>query len=132
VRVAARYRRTRVALRLDDRVLRSRALGLAVANGQETGMNLTLAPEASIDDGRLDVIIYEGVGASGLIAHLLHSLVTRPKGTFRTERATRIRIESRRPLAVYADGSDAGMTPVDLAIRPGALRIVGGTAPNHP
>jgi diacylglycerol kinase (ATP) len=138
-RLASRYRRTRLTLRLDDRVLHSRALGLAIANGPATGMNLALAPDARIDDGRLDVIVHEGVSPSGLVAHMLHALVARPRGTFRTERATRVRVETRRPLAIYADGTDAGMTPVELGVWPDALAIVAppaaevsSTPPNHP
>lgn len=126
-RLASRYRRTRVRVTLDDRLLRSRALGLAVANGPMTGMHLALAPDARLDDGVLDVVLYEGVGPSGLVAHMLRALVGRPDSTFRTDRGASVRIETRRRMAVYADGLDVGFTPVELSIRPGALRVVAGS-----
>lgn len=125
VRLASRYRRTHIRLRLDDdRVVATRGLGLAVANAPTTGMHVAFAPDARLDDGLLEVVLHEGVGPWGLVATLLRAVVTRPRGRFRSWRTRRIAIEARRPLAVYADGQDIGTTPVTVSLDPAALRVV--------
>ena len=130
VRVAARYRRTRIELRVDEeQLVPTRGLGLAVANAPTTGMHVALAPDARIDDGQLDVVLHEGVGPWGLVGHLLRAIVSRPRGTFRSWRGRRVTITTRRPLAAYADGEDIGTTPIEVRIEPAALPVIGPS--NH-
>jgi YegS/Rv2252/BmrU family lipid kinase len=125
IRLAARYRRTRVELELDGRVIRRRARALAIANGPDTGMGVRLAPDATVDDGRLDVIVYEGLSPSGLVLTLFRGLAGGDRAsTFHVAHAAHVRVATHRPLAVRADARDAGRTPVELSIRPRALRIL--------
>ncbi|MFO1533894.1 MAG: diacylglycerol kinase family protein, partial [Thermoplasmatota archaeon] len=49
----------RIRLQLDDRTVTTRALMVTVANGPYTGLGLTLAPDARLDDGLLDVRVVE-------------------------------------------------------------------------
>jgi len=35
-----------------------------------------------------------------------------------------VKIETERPLDVYADGEYAGQTPVDFGVAPGALKVI--------
>ncbi len=125
VRSAWRYRRTRVRLQLDGREVRGHALMLAVANGPYTGRAINLAPDARIDDGKFDVLLYQGFGALGLTAHLARVLLGRPHDErIRPYRAATVRVSTRRPLPVRLDSQDLGMTPVELVTRAGALRVI--------
>jgi diacylglycerol kinase family enzyme len=45
----------------------------------------------------------------------------------RTYRSASVRITSGRPLRVRADGEEAGWTPVELRVRPAALRVIAPT-----
>jgi YegS/Rv2252/BmrU family lipid kinase len=125
LRKAWRYRRSRVRLQLDGREVRGHALMLAVANGAYTGRGIELAPTARLDDGRFDVLLYEGFGAFGLAAHLARVLLGRPHDErVRRYRASTVRVSTHRPLPVRLDSTDVGTTPVELVTRPGALRVI--------
>jgi diacylglycerol kinase family enzyme len=58
--VAIRYRPARMVLQLDDRLVRTRALMVAVSNGPYTGAGMTVAPDARLNDGRFDVRVFRG------------------------------------------------------------------------
>jgi diacylglycerol kinase family enzyme len=130
IQSAWRYRRTRVRLQLDGRDVRGHALMVAVANGPFTGRAINLAPEARIDDGKFDVLFYQGFGALGLAAHLARVLLGRPHDErIGRYRAATVRVSTRRPLPVRLDSQDLGLTPVELVTRSGALRVI---APPYP
>jgi YegS/Rv2252/BmrU family lipid kinase len=125
VRRAWRYRRTPIDIRLDGHELRSRAMALAIANGRFTGRALELAPEASLDDGRFDVLLYEGFGGLELLTHLARAIRGRPfDPRVRRYRASRVLVATRRPLPVRLDSLELGTTPVELITRTRALRVL--------
>jgi YegS/Rv2252/BmrU family lipid kinase len=125
LRRAWRYPRTRVTLELDGREVGGRAPSLAVANGQYTGRGIHLAPDARIDDGRFDVLIFEGFGGLDLATHFVRALLGRPwDPRIRRYRAAKVRVTTRRPLPVRLDSQDLGSTPVELVTRRGALRVI--------
>ena len=105
--------------------LQGMALVLGVLNTPSYGGGLRLAPEASLEDGRLDLVLLENLSAFE-IAQILPRLAI--SGEIRTERiqrhcVTRARIETERPCAFHADGEIVGMTPVEVAVVPGAMRV---------
>jgi diacylglycerol kinase (ATP) len=126
VRVGLRYPAHRIDLDLDGRRVRVRALTLAIANGPYTGLGLTLAPDAQLDDGRFDVVVFEGLSRWGLALHLARIVggrKARATGMRRT-RAACVRVSGRHPIQVRADASDLGRTPIEFVVRPGALRVL--------
>jgi YegS/Rv2252/BmrU family lipid kinase len=124
LRAAWRYRRTRVTLDLDGRGVHTRALTLAVANGRFTGRGMALAPEARLDDGKFDILVFRGYGGVRLLAHLVRVLLggSRDPRVSRY-RAARVRITSHRPLPVRLDSQDLGSTPIELVTRQHALNV---------
>jgi diacylglycerol kinase (ATP) len=126
VRVLFRFRPARVSLVLDGRPVRLHALMVAVAIGPYTGLGLTLAPDARVADGLLDVSAYRGFGRWELVRHLGSIVAGRrrysPKVT--TYRARKVRVEARRPLPVRADADPLGTTPVEFEVVPSALRVI--------
>jgi diacylglycerol kinase family enzyme len=127
LRRGLRHRRTRVRLQLDGREVRSRALSLAVANGAFTGRGMELAPGARVDDGKFDVLLFEGFGGLGLALHLARVILGRKHDDrIRRYRATTVRVSSHRPLPVRLDSQDLGTTPTELVVRRGALRVISG------
>jgi YegS/Rv2252/BmrU family lipid kinase len=125
IREAVRSRPTRVFLELDGREIRTRALGLAVAVGPYAGVGITVAPEARLDDGKLDVVVFEGFRRVELVRHLIAAIGgRRPERRVTTHRAARVSVAARRSLSIRIDSDDAGTTPIDLTVKRGELRVV--------
>jgi diacylglycerol kinase (ATP) len=124
--VLLRYRPPRMVLHLDDRVLTTRALAVAVANGPYSGLGFTVAPDAAINDGKFDVVIFSRFSRTELIRHFVSIAFGRRRYSAKTAtyRTSRVRIEGVHPLPCRADGHDLGSTPVEYMARPGALRVV--------
>lgn len=99
---------------------------VAIANGKYYGGGMKLAPDASISDGILDVILI------GMISkyRLLLNLPRLYKGTHIAEEGVRIIrgrhiiIRATNELPVYADGDALSFTPAEISIRPAALRVL--------
>lgn len=124
---ALRYQPSRLTLHLDDtRTVTTRALVVSVSNGPYVGLGFTVAPEARMDDGRFDVRVFERFSRWELFRHFASIALGRRayEPRVRTYRAARVRIASASPLRVRADGEDIGETPVELAVRPRALRVL--------
>jgi YegS/Rv2252/BmrU family lipid kinase len=121
----------RLAIEVDGRQRQVRAPMVSIANGPFVGAAYAIAPEACINDGLLDVVIFRGVGVLRVLVHLVAVLGGRrlppPPGAV-TVRARSVRISTpgRRPLPVHADGTAVGTTPVQFQAIPGALRVLTG------
>jgi diacylglycerol kinase (ATP) len=124
--VAIRYRPARMEVELDDRVVRTRALAVVVANGPYTGAGMTVAPRARIDDGRFDVTIFEHFSKWELIRHLASIAFGRRRYVphLSTYRSTFARVSSIHPLPARADSHDLGTTPVEFRVVPAALPVI--------
>lgn len=134
LRELVRYRPPRMILHLDDTVVTTRALAVSIANGPYAGLGFTVSPEASIEDGLLDVVVYSRFSRLELIRHFGSIAFGRRQYTAKTRtfQSRRVRIEGVHPLPCRADAHDLGETPVEYVVRPGALRVIApaaGTAP---
>ncbi len=124
--VAIRYRPARMVIHLDDRVIRTRALMVTMANGPYTGLGLTVAPDALLDDGQFDVSLFRRFSRLGLLWHLLRTAFGRHRYSPKvdTYRSASVRVEGHSPLPARADSDDLGTTPLALTVRPAALLVV--------
>ena len=98
----------------------------AFANTPFYGGGMKIAPEAKMDDGLLDVCIVGSVAAIRLLrlfptVYSGGHLKIREVSYFH---AGRVRVETERPLDVYADGEYVCHTPVEIGVGRGALRVV--------
>jgi diacylglycerol kinase (ATP) len=98
----------------------------AFANTSTYGAGFNIAPQAEIDDGQLDVCLI--LGMNHLEVFCLFPIVYFGKhlrilkvNYFQTRRA---RIETDRPLKIYADGEFVCTTPAEIGIRPKALKVI--------
>ena len=123
---AIRYRPARMAIDLEDRRIRSRALMVTVSNGPYVGAGMTVAPNARLDDGCFDVRVFRRFSKIRLLRHLVSIAFGRYRYApeIDTYRSRFVRVESAHPLPARADSRDLGSTPIEFVTRPAALRVV--------
>jgi diacylglycerol kinase (ATP) len=124
---AVRYRPSEIRIELDGgRTLVVEALEVAVANGRFMGPGIAVAPDARLDDGLFDVRVFLPDAPARLIRSTSQAIRGHRPDDHRvlTERTSRVRITSARPLPARADAVDLGSTPVVFEIRPRALNVV--------
>jgi YegS/Rv2252/BmrU family lipid kinase len=103
-----------------------RALVVALANGRQYGNGAIIAPDARIDDGRLEVIVIGDRSALRAITQmpmLFSGRIAQVPGITMTP-AQEVSISSGEPMIYHADGEPcAGGTSIRARIRPQALRL---------
>jgi diacylglycerol kinase (ATP) len=124
---------TGILMQLDDAPSPwwAHALLLTISNTPRAGAALQLAPDARVDDGLLDVVIYEGLEQAELVGRILdikNGTVAQDNGP-RATRARTIEVHAQQPLAVAADSKLLGVTPARFTIRTGALLAIVGHGP---
>ncbi|MGB8322824.1 MAG: diacylglycerol kinase family protein [Candidatus Acidiferrum sp.] len=105
--------------------IKGHALLVAVLNTPSYGAGVRLAPGASMDDGKLDLVLLDNLGFFEVLT-MLPALLRGDVHTKRLQRRAvkRVRIETDRPCAFHADGEIVGATPVEVEIVPSALRVL--------
>jgi diacylglycerol kinase (ATP) len=126
--VALRYRPARMSLELEQGTIHTRALMVTISNGPYTGVGMTVAPEARLDDGRFDVVVFRHYSKFELLRHMLSIAFGRRHFSphARTYRSAHVRVESASPLSCRADSQDLGTTPLECRVRRASLRAVVG------
>jgi YegS/Rv2252/BmrU family lipid kinase len=128
----------RLIIEADGRRYSGRAPMVNVSNGPFVGAAYALAPDALIDDGLLDVVIFRGLGVARVLVHMAlvaggRRLPPPPGVELVRARSVTVTQRRRRPLPVHADGEAVGATPAHFEVLPAALRVVVGTpADNEP
>jgi YegS/Rv2252/BmrU family lipid kinase len=104
--------------------------GFNIANGRYFGGGMMVAPEARLDDGKFDVIIWSGYGLMDFVKlgkQLADGSHTKLSGT-RVASATKVRIEPADtkgpPLRLDLDGEGPGNCPATFTMLPGAIGLV--------
>ena len=120
-----------LVITLDGRTRRVRAPMVTVANGPFVGAAYAIAPEARIDDGLLDVIIFRGASVPRMLFHLVavaggRRLTVPPEAETLRARSVSIATRRRPTLPVHADGTAIGATPARFEVVPSALRVLIG------
>jgi diacylglycerol kinase (ATP) len=98
----------------------------AFANTSTYGGGMKIAPRARMDDGQLDVCVIGGIDPFKLACLFPTVYFGRHLGIRDVEyfQAARVRLETEVPLDVYADGEYVCQTPVEVAVRGGALKVI--------
>jgi diacylglycerol kinase (ATP) len=111
---------------LDVTDIKGQALLVAVLNTPSYGAGVRLAPGATTDDGKLDLVLLGDLGFFEVLTMLPALLLRGDVHSKRLQRRTvkRVRIETDRPCAFHADGEIVGATPVEVEIVSGALRVL--------
>jgi YegS/Rv2252/BmrU family lipid kinase len=126
VMVALNFMGTRGNVVVDDQNGRKRVLWAVISNGQLYGRFWRIAPDAKMNDGILDLTVFEGYGVLSTVRHVagltLGQYARDPAVHF--YRGSSISIETRKPLPVHVDAEPVGMTPVQVHVVPRQLTVV--------
>jgi diacylglycerol kinase (ATP) len=119
-----------LGVRLDGQgsVHRAHSLLAVVANTPRAGAGLLLAPEAKLDDGLLEVRVYEEMSQPVLAAHFLavKAGTVAPDPRVRLSRGRKIVIRSTLPLPVVVETKVVGRTPARFRVVTGGLLVIAG------
>lgn len=127
----AAWRNRRIRLRVDDALDREIDFNsVAVANGRSFGGGMKIAPNASLEDGLLDVITIGPVGPARFITQgrRIYQGTHLEMDEFTEDRGREVSIEaadrSPEPIPVEVDGEHPGFLPLCATVLPGALTLV--------
>ncbi len=99
---------------------------VAAANSGAYGGGMLMAPNASVTDGRLDVVMVSHTSK----LTFLRRLPTLFKGAHVRQRevqvlrGTEVRISADRPFTMYADGDPIAELPVTVRVLPAAVKVL--------
>lgn len=117
----------KVYLTLDDESkVEVETMLVTIANMPLTGARNLVAPDASTDDGLLDVVVYPGFNKADLLAYFAKTAHegSVPDGAIQRYQARKIKIKTSPKLDVAAEGILLGKGTARIKILPGALRVI--------
>jgi YegS/Rv2252/BmrU family lipid kinase len=126
VRALMRWKAAQFTVALDDGELRFRGYSVAAANGPAFGGGMFLAPEASLEDGRFDVVSIAGVSRlrfAALLPTVFNGSHVRV-AEVDVRRSRDVTISADRPFTLYADGDPIAELPATIRTLPSAVRVL--------
>ena len=127
VRALPRWNSARFQVTIDNGVPREfMGYSVATANSKQFGGGMLLAPDASLTDGLLDVVIIEDmrkVRFLRLAPTVFSGRHVRQRGVD-VVRGREVHISASEPFVLYADGEAIAELPVTVRVLPGAVRMI--------
>ena len=134
LRSLATYQPGRYRVSVDGEEREYAAATVVVANSAYYGQGMKIAPDARLDDGRLDVVVIEAASRLELMRSLPKvydgSHVALPEVSVLTGTRVELRAGARAPVPVGGDGEPLGVlpglgdAPATVEVLPGALAIL--------
>ena len=116
-----------VKLTLDDESkVEVETMLVTIVNTPVTGIRNLVAPEASMEDGLLDIAVYPGFTKAELINYFVRTLNENdvPDGRIQRYRARKIKIKTIPDLDISGEGIIVGRGKAVIEVKPKALRII--------
>ncbi|SEL92190.1 lipid kinase YegS [Halomonas daqiaonensis] len=112
-------------LRWEGGERRAEVFMLAIGNGRQSGGGQELTPQATLDDGLLDVLLLHDVTSLGRLRAMRQELASRPaRGSYVDAfRSDWLAFEAEEELPVTLDGEPVHRRRFQVAISPGALAL---------
>lgn len=117
---------TSAIVRVDGHRVSRRMLMLVASNIQLYGIYFTVAPNAALDDGLLDILCFQGLHPARVLLHFIRLVFKKHLDDPEVDlyRARRVEIRTHRPLPVHVDGDYIGNTPVIFEVIPRSLSLM--------
>jgi YegS/Rv2252/BmrU family lipid kinase len=127
VRALPRFKAARFEVTLDDGPPREfTGYSVAAANSRQFGGGMLLAPNASLTDGLLDVVIIEDMPKLRYL-RLAPTVFTGRHVSRRgvdVVRGREVHLNASEPFVLYADGEAIAELPVTIRVLPGAVQMI--------
>jgi diacylglycerol kinase family enzyme len=124
--LGVRQRRFRLAL--DGEKSHPLATDIVFMNNAFVGLpRLRLGPEARLDDGVVEAYIFRArtlLDYIWLLGHILSGRQRRDRNLTWQQVTDSIHVDAIPPLPVQADGDPLGSTPVEIRVKPKAIRVM--------
>ncbi len=117
----------KVFLTLDDESkIEVETMLVMVSNTPAFGKKFLVAPNASLQDGLLDISVYQDFSKAELLGYYAKVMDGGYSGNGKVQRyqARKLQVKSSPKLKVMADGIELGKGTVTVRMRPGALRVI--------
>lgn len=110
----------------DESKIEVETMLMVVSNTPVFGRNFDVAPDASMQDGLLDISVYPDFSKAELLRYYADVMDGGYSGDGKVQRyqARKLKIKTSPRLDVMADGVALGKGTVTIKVRPGALRVI--------
>ena len=125
-RETMRYRSSRTELWVDGETKALEVFMVLAGNTQNYAGVTKITPEALVDDGMLDICVYEGRTRMDIVAHAARTLLRLHRGSSKViyRRARHLQfVWHGRPLPVQLDGEPLEQSPDDVIVAPSSLWV---------
>jgi diacylglycerol kinase (ATP) len=121
-----RFSSPRFSNQASEPLIQKPGMFVAIGNAGRYGGGARVAPRAKLDDGLLDVCFVGELGRIGVVVRFPTIFFGAHTSLKVVEyfQSSGVRIESGRPLEVYADGEAICQTPVEISVLPRALKVI--------
>ena len=126
LRALKNFKPFEIEMTIDDHSLRERVMMVSVANGPYYGGGMKIAPQATMDDGILDICILIEISKWELLRQFPKVFkgthISHPKIIMKSGRS--IKIVSDESRKIFADGEHVGSLPAECIIGSQTIRIL--------
>jgi YegS/Rv2252/BmrU family lipid kinase len=116
----------KVFLTLDDSKVEVETMMVAITNTPVIAAKNLIAPEASMDDGLLDIAVFPNFSKAELVAYFAKTAEQREAsdGKVQRYRARKVKIKTEPKQDIAAEGILLGQGKAKIKVLPGALRVI--------
>ena len=110
---------------MDGRESKHEGFIVCACNGRRIGGGIPICPDAVCDDGKLDIVVVDGIRKSmipGALIKLLRSQILKQKYTIHTL-APELKARFDRPTTIQIDGELYDNLPFDVSVVHDQLRV---------
>ncbi len=131
VRALKHQRVFRAQITSDDRTRKGEYVQITIANGIHYGGGMTIADDAKLDDGELDVLLVPRQSHWRLLGNALRfkTGLTRTADSLTHWRCDKLSIETDKTMDVTADGEFLTETPLECRVIPACLSVYAPALP---
>jgi diacylglycerol kinase (ATP) len=110
----------------DDSKIEVESMLVTITNTPVTGIKNLVAPDASMDDGLLDISVYPGFSKAELLNYFIKTANegTTPDGRIQRYRAKKIKVKTSPKLDISSEGIIVGKGTAWIKLLPGAMRVI--------
>ncbi|MDP2422951.1 MAG: diacylglycerol kinase family protein [Bacteroidales bacterium] len=121
------YKPKKYIIKIDDRIINTRALMITLANSNQFGYNTVIAPTASLDDGLVDVCIVKKAPliVIPLISHLVFTKKIDQSEYVTIIKASHVEIKCKKNRRINLDGESVKISrKLVINVNPRSIKVI--------